>query len=238
MSVLLIEDDEKTARFVKRGLEAEGIPVKRARDGVSGAAIGAMKSTRVIILDPVLPDMDGFDLCRRLRADGFSTPILMLTGRVLIGDKVEGFAAGADDYLTKPFAFEELLARVRALMRRAPSLDAAPATLQVRDLVFDRGALRVRRGERDISLTSMEMAILEVLMLHPDQAMSRERIWSAVRGAGEAPSANIVDVYIGRLRKKLDGPGEPPIVETLRRRGYRLVAPPIGNPSLLTPREK
>lgn len=224
MTVLIIEDDERVGSFLKRGLEAEGYGVTLARDGVSGKAHAAQKDCKLIILDLQIPGIHGLDLCREIRAGGSRTPVLMLTARDTLNDKVQGLNAGADDYLTKPFAFEEFLARVKALVRRGSGFEDKPVKMVIDDLVFDRDTLRVRRGERFIDMTSTELAILELLMTKPGSVYSREKILSAVWRESIDPLTNIVEVYIGKLRKKIDGDGERPLIETVRGRGYRLAA--------------
>lgn len=222
MTILVIEDDDRVASFLKRGLEAEGYGVRVARDGVSGLAAAIAKTARVIILDWKLPDAEGISVCRDLRANGVATPILILTARDGLDDKIEGLRVGADDYVTKPFAFDELLARIAALMRRAPAIEIRPARLEIDDLSFDRDSLQVRRGARGIHLTSKELAILDLLMSNAGRVFSRERILSAVWGADADPAANIVDVYIGKLRRKIDSGGETPLLHTIRGRGFRI----------------
>ena len=222
MSILIIEDDERVASFLKRGLESEGFGVKLSRDGVGGLANAGAKDHRLVILDLQLPQMNGLDVCREMRARGIKTPVLMLTARDTLNDKVAGLNSGADDYLTKPFAFEEFLARVNALVRRGNGFEDKPVRVTVEDLVFDRESLRVRRGDRAIDLTSTELAILELLMSKPGTVYSREKILSAVWGESMDPLTNIVEVYIGKLRRKIDGEGDRPLIETLRGRGYRL----------------
>lgn len=222
MSILIIEDDERVASFLKRGLEAEGFGVTLSRDGVGGLANAGAKEHRVVILDLQLPQMNGLDVCREMRARGIKSPVLMLTARDTLNDKVSGLNAGADDYLTKPFEFDELLARVHALVRRNAGFESRPSRVAVDDLVFDRESLRVRRGDRMIELTSTEIAILDLLMTKPGTVYSREKILSVVWGESIDPMTNLVEVYIGRLRKKIDGEGDRPLIETLRGRGYRL----------------
>lgn len=222
MSILIIEDDERVASFLKRGLEAEGFGVALSRDGVGGLASAGAKDYRVVILDLQLPQMSGLDVCREMRARGIKSPVLMLTARDTLSDKVSGLNAGADDYLTKPFEFEELLARVHALVRRSAGFESRPSRVTVDDLVFDRESLRVKRGDRMIDLTSTEIAILDLLMTKPGTVYSREKILSMVWGESIDPQTNLVEVYIGKLRRKIDGEGETPLIETLRGRGYRL----------------
>jgi DNA-binding response OmpR family regulator len=224
VTILIIEDDERVASFLKRGLEAEGYGVRLARDTVSGLANAVARDHKLIILDVKLPGGDGVDLCRQARAQGVKAPVLMLTARDTLDDKVRGLNAGADDYLTKPFAFEELLARVNALVRRGGGLEERPVRVCVEDLTLDRETLRVRRGERVIDLTSTELSLLDLLMTKPGAVYSREKILSAVWGESSDPLTNVVDVYIGKLRRKIDGQGERPLIETVRGRGYRLAA--------------
>lgn len=224
MTILIIEDDERVAAFLKRGLEAEGYGVRLAKDGVSGLANAVAREHRLIILDIHLPGLKGLDLCREARAQGVKTPVLMLTARDTLDDKVRGLNAGADDYLTKPFAFEELVARVNALVRRGDGFEERPVRITVEDLTLDRETLRVRRGDRTIDLTSTELAILDLLMTKPGAVYSREKILSAVWGEASDPLTNIVDVYIGKLRRKIDADAAPALIETVRGRGYRLAA--------------
>lgn len=224
MTILIIEDDERVAAFLKRGLEAEGYGVRLAKDGVSGLANAVAREHRLIILDIHLPGLKGLDLCREARAQGVKTPVLMLTARDTLDDKVRGLNAGADDYLTKPFAFEELVARVNALVRRGGGFEERPVRVTVEDLTLDRETLRVRRGDRTIDLTSTELAILDLLMTKPGAVYSREKILSAVWGEASDPLTNIVDVYIGKLRRKIDADAAPALIETVRGRGYRLAA--------------
>ncbi|MFQ5804390.1 MAG: response regulator transcription factor, partial [Candidatus Methylomirabilales bacterium] len=180
MRLLLIEDDSRIARFIKRGLEAERYLVDVAVDGQQGIEMGQVGNYDLIILDIILPITNGIQLCQHLRSQRIQTPILMLTAKDSVDDKVEGFGAGADDYLTKPFAFEELLARIHALLRRRPHLDLAP-TLQVVDLVLDKNTHEVKRGGTLIELTPKEFALLAYLMRHPNRVLSRtmieEQVW-------------------------------------------------------------
>ena len=222
MTILIIEDDDRVSSFLKRGLEAEGYGVKVARDGVGGLAHAEAKDHKLVILDLQLPAMTGLEVCRKMRTHGVTTPVLVLTARDTLDDKVLGLNAGADDYLTKPFAFEELLARVRALVRRGAGFEEKPVRIAVDNLVFDRETLRVRRGDRPIELTSTELAILDLLLTKPGAVYSREKILSAVWGEAMDPLTNIVEVYIGKLRRKIDGDGDRPLIETLRGRGYRM----------------
>lgn len=224
MTILIIEDDNRVASFLKRGLEAEGFKVDLSCDGESGLADAEAGAHRLVILDLTLPQMHGLDVCRELRARGLAIPVLMLTANDALNDKVEGLNAGADDYLTKPFAFEELLARVNALVRRGAGHITKSPRVAVADLVFDRETMQVRRGERSIDLTSKEMAILDLLLTRPGAVFSRATILSEVWGEPSDAANNFVEVYMGRLRRKIDAEGEPPLIETLRGRGYRIRA--------------
>ena len=231
MHILIVEDDPRVADFLDRGLRAEGYRTHVARDGHEGLALARQVAQQaredgtptVMLLDLMLPGMGGLEVCQTLRAAGVALPILMLTALGTLDDRVSGLRLGADDYLVKPFAFEELLARIEALMRR--SRDVAPANashLVVGDLVLDRDAMRVTRGEQPVSLTARELAVLELLMSAPGRLFSRERILSAVWGTYEDPLTNVVDVYIRRLRSKIDDGQAQPLIHTQRGLGYRL----------------
>lgn len=224
MSLLIIEDDARVADFLDRGLRAEGYAVTVARDGASGFELVMANDFDLVILDLMLPNMHGLEVCQELRAQGRFVPILMLTAMDSLEDKIEGLRLGADDYLTKPFAFDELIARIEALIRRGQNFDIKPPILSIGDLSFDRETLGVQRGGRNLELTSKELAILELLMSTPGKVFSRERILSNVWGASVDPLTNVVDVYIGKLRKKIDGDGETPLIKTVRGRGYRLAS--------------
>jgi heavy metal response regulator len=223
MRVLVIEDEIKMAAFIKRGLEEEGIAVDLAADGEDGLFRAKAGSYDLIILDISLPMLDGLEVCRRVRQDRATTPILLLTARDSVEMKVRGLDSGADDYLTKPFAFAELLARMRALRRR----DRAEISmrLQVDDLVLDPLTRRVTRANRPIQLTSKEFALLECLMRHPDQVLSRtilaEKVWDETFDA----FTNVIDVYINYLRNKIDRDFSPKLIHTVRGTGYVLRRP-------------
>ncbi|MEV4618731.1 response regulator transcription factor [Asanoa sp. NPDC049573] len=218
--VLVVEDDARVAAALRRSLEYAGHRVALAADGPTGLASAIRDAPDLVVLDVNLPGLDGFGVCRALRAAGGAALVLMLTARDATGDRVDGLDAGADDYLVKPFAHEELLARVRALLRRAP---AAPAggVLRMADLVLDPGAREVLRGVRPVSLTALEFDLLAHLMRHPRQVLSRPQLLAAVWG-GEPVASNVVDVYIGYLRSKLEACGESRLVHTVRGVGYVL----------------
>ncbi|MGQ7792440.1 response regulator transcription factor [Faunimonas sp. B44] len=221
--VLLVEDDPRIARFIARGLAAEGYRVDHASGGREALALAEEAPYPLVILDRMLPGMDGAALCRTLRDNGADSMVLMLTARDSLADKIEGLAAGADDYLTKPFAFDELLARLQALMRRAPYREEA-GILAVGDLVLDPEARTVRRGPRAIELTAKEFALLHYLMRNPGKALSRARILSNVWGYSFEPGTKLVDVYVRYLRAKL-GDGDAALIRTVRGIGYCLAAP-------------
>ena len=222
MKVLVVEDDDRIVEFLRPGLAAEGFHVDVVRDGEAGLAAGRTGNFDVIILDLMLPKLDGREVCRRLRAEQNKTPILMLTALDTTEDIVRGLRFGADDYLTKPFAFDELIARVEALNRRGDTTDMALRTLEVADLQFDRDALIVHRAGREIDLTSLEYALLEFLMVEQGKVVSRARILDNVWGTSNDPLTNVVDVYIRRLREKIDDGFDKPLIKTVRGRGYRL----------------
>ncbi len=234
MNVLIIEDEQRIADFVQRGLRAEGFRVQVARNGADGLAHAkkAWKEQRdggaptLIILDLMLPDISGLEVCQTLRVEQVQFPILILTALSTVEDRVSGLRLGADDYLCKPFDFEELLARIEALRRRGRELQvASPTVLTVGDLELDRTTMKVTRAGRAVSLTARELALLELLMSAPGRLFSRERILANVWGVNEDPLTNVVDVYIGRLRSKIDEGHAAPLIHTQRGLGYRLEAP-------------
>ena len=222
MKVLVVEDDDRIVEFLRPGLSAEGFQVDVVQDGEAGLDAGRDGGFDVIILDLMLPKLDGREVCRRLRANKVKTPILMLTALDTTDDIVRGLRFGADDYLTKPFAFDELVARVEALSRRGASGEVALRTLEIADLTFDREALVVERAGHRIELTSLEYALLEFLMVEAGKVVSRARILDNVWGTSKDPLTNVVDVYIRRLREKIDQDFDPPLIKTIRGRGYRL----------------
>src|SRR4029450_3761725 len=223
MRVLLIEDDRKAARLLARGFQEEGFVVGGAPTGEAGEEQAAVNEYDVIVLDWLLPGKDGLAVCQALRARDLTTPILMLTARHSLVDRINGLSTGADDYLTKPFAFAELLARIRALLRR--SRLARPAVLRMTDLTLDPASRRVTRGGARIALTSKEYTILEVLMRNAGETVSRTRLVERVWDEASEVLDNLVDVHVSHLRKKIDhGPG-PPRVHTVRGFGYRLRLP-------------
>jgi len=223
MRILLVEDDQKAARLLARGMHEEGFVVDIASSAEEADERAFVIDYELIILDWMLPGQDGLALCRTLRMRGVHTPILILTARDALGDRVTGLNTGADDYLTKPFAFEELLARVRALLRRSDLM--RPTVLAVGDLSIDPVSHRVQRGERVVELTRTEFAILEMLVRRKGEVISRTRIAEQVWQADIQSIDNLIDVHVSNLRRKIDAPGAVVLIHTVRGRGYR-VAPP------------
>ena len=221
MNVLLIEDDERIIEFVRRGLQAEGCQVDVARRGLDGLR-RARSGAHVIILDLLLPDIDGREICRRLSESGVTTPILMLTALDTLEDKVRGLRIGADDYLVKPFAFAELLARVQALARRSARYHHDPPELRAADLVLDRDTREVWRGKRLIALTAREFSLLECLVRASGRVVSRTQILEQVWGFSRHPLTNVVEVYIRQLRRKVDEGAPEPLIQTVRGFGYKI----------------
>jgi DNA-binding response OmpR family regulator len=220
-NVLLVEDDRRIADFIRRGLEAEAYAVDCAADGREALELAAERSYRLIVLDRMLPGLDGLSVCRALRAAGSTSMVLMLTAKDALQDKLDGFEGGADDYLTKPFAFDELLARMQALLRRGPQPEESEV-LQVGDLVLDWPRHEVRRGTRPVELTAREFALLAYLMRHPGKVLSRTRLLSHVWGYSFEPGTKVVDVYIRYLRRKIDEGEARPLIHTVRGFGYRI----------------
>jgi DNA-binding response OmpR family regulator len=220
MRLLLVEDDKKAARVLTRGLLEEGFVVDVAHSGDLAHELAIANRYDVILLDWLLPRRDGLSVCRGLRSRQILTPILILTARDSLPDRVLGLDSGADDYLTKPFAFEELLARIRALLRRSEL--TRPPLLQVQDLVLDPVTHRVTRSGIQIGLTPKEYAILETLMRHAGQVVSRLRIGEAVWQEPPEDLANLVDVHVSHLRRKIDAGDGPPLIQTVRASGFRV----------------
>ncbi|MEA2273745.1 MAG: two-component system, OmpR family, response regulator [Solirubrobacteraceae bacterium] len=222
MRVLIVEDEVKMASLIRRGLKADGMAADVAIKGEDALWMAAATEYDAIVLDVMLPGIDGFAVARKLREDGVWAPILMLTARDSVEDRVRGLDTGADDYLVKPFSFAELSARLRALVRRGPI--EHPAVLQVGDLHLDPSSKRVWRGETDISLSAKEYALLETFMRRPGQLLDRFQLLEHVWDYDYENRSNVVDVYVRYLRKKVDRPFGVESIETVRGAGYRLRA--------------
>lgn len=223
MRLLVVEDEPKLARFIQRGLTEESFSVDVASNGEEALDRAERTVYDLVILDLMLPGMDGFAVCRALRASGTDIPILILSARGVVQDRVRGLELGADDYLTKPFAFSELNARVRALLRRRQP--AALLTLSVADLTLDPMTRAVKRGARRIELTQKEFALLEHLMRHAGHVVSRTMIAEHVWGFNWDRLTNVIDVYVNRLRRKIEEPGEPRLIHAVRGAGYTIRGP-------------
>lgn len=222
MRILLVEDDERIVGFVKRGLEAEGHQLDVAGNGQDALKNGISSHYQLIILDLMLPGMHGKEVCQQLRASGIQTPILMLTALDTLEDKVSGLRIGADDYLTKPFAFEELIARIQALQRRQASYQVEPTELKIADLTLNRETREVRRAGQLIDLTPKEYSLLEYLMSSPGRVLSRTRILEQVWGYNADPLTNVVEVYVRHLRYKIDQGHDKKLIKTVRGFGYKI----------------
>ncbi|MEV0704445.1 response regulator transcription factor [Saccharopolyspora sp. NPDC050389] len=226
MRILVVDDDRAVRESLRRSLQFNGYQVELAADGQQALDFLAGNRPDAMVLDVMMPRLDGLEVARRLRSTGDDLPILVLTARDAVSDRVAGLDAGADDYLPKPFALEELLARLRALLRRASPPEAGqdehPAALHFADLELDPGTREVCRGERPISLTRTEFALLELLMAHPKQVLTRSRLLEDVWGYDFPTSGNALEVYIGYLRRKTEAEGEPRLIHTVRGVGYVL----------------
>jgi two-component system response regulator MprA len=226
--VLLVDDDRALRDAVGRALRLEGFDVTLASDGLEALELAAKRPPDIVVLDVAMPSMSGVEVCRRLRANGAQTSVLMLTAKDTIGDRVAGLDAGADDYLVKPFALDELLARVRAGVRRAKA--AAPRDEQTEELEFadvriDLAACMASRGDRKLDLTRTEYLLLEYLLTNPRRVLSRSMIFEHVWGYDLAASSKALDVYVSYLRRKLEAGGEPRLIHTVRSVGYTLREP-------------
>ncbi len=227
MRVLVVDDEPAVRQALDRALRFEGYQTESAEDGPSALAAHAERPADAIVLDVAMPRMDGLEVCRRLRQAGDHTPVLMLTARAAVNDRVAGLDAGADDYLVKPFALEELLARIRALLRRsAPAGDGE--VLRFADLSLDPGTREVRRGGRSMELTRTEFLLLELLLRNARQVLPRELIFDRVWGYDFGANSNSLEVYIGYLRRKTEAGGEPRLIHTVRGVGYVLRQPTEG----------
>jgi two-component system response regulator MprA len=222
MALLVVDDERSIREAVARALRANGFDVALAADGETALQSVYALRPQAIVLDVMMPGVDGIEVCRRLRASGAKVPVLMLTARDAIDERVAGLEAGADDYLVKPFALDELLARVRALLRRAgAALDDEP--LELGDVTVHGG--QARRGERDLDLTRTEYSLLELFLTNPRQVMTREVIFERVWGYEHEPGSNAIEVYVSYLRRKLEAGGEPRVIHTVRGMGYIARAP-------------
>lgn len=221
MQILVVEDEQKVAAFLRQALTEAGYTVSVAHDGAAGLTMAESAPFDLLVLDRMLPQMSGLDLCRVLRDAGQETPILMITALDALEDKVLGLDSGADDYLTKPFSIEEMLARVRALLRRGVRPHLTPI-LTVEDLSLDTQMRRVRRGTREFELSSREYALLEYLMRNARRPVSRTQIAEHVWGFDFDGGSNVIDVYVGYLRRKIDADADRKLIRTLRHVGYQI----------------
>jgi two-component system response regulator MprA len=221
MRILVVDDEQAVREALERALRLDGYEVDLAADGVEALALISKRPPDAVILDLMMPQIDGLEVCRRMRAGGDRTPVLILTARDAVSDRVTGLDAGADDYVVKPFALEELLARLRALVRRTlPGSDSQ--TLRFADLTLDRSSYEVKRGDREIELTRTEFHLLELFMLHPRQVLTRSVIFERVWEYDFGPTSNSLTVYMGYLRNKTEAGGEPRLLHTVRGVGYVL----------------
>lgn len=223
MRILVVEDEQNVADFIRQGLTEEGYVVDMAVDGELALDYAQTYTYDLILLDVLLPKIDGRKVARTLRQRGVTTPILMLTALDTVDDRVEGLDSGADDYLVKPFAYRELLARIRARTRTHQG-PATPNELEIADLSLNRLTRQVKRGDQPVILTAKEFALLEYLMLHPDQVLSRTQLGEQVWGYDFFNQSNIVDVYVGYLRRKVDDGHDRPLIRTVRGVGYKISA--------------
>jgi two-component system OmpR family response regulator len=223
LRVLVVEDDTRMAGLLERGLLREGAVVRRAADGPSGLELAGSGRPDLVVLDAMRPGLEGFEVCRRLRAAGLDVPVLMLTARSEVEDRILGLEQGADDYLTKPFVFAELVARLQALSRRA---GAPSEVLQVGDLMLDPATHMASRGEAGLDLTRREFELLELFMRHPGQVLSKDMLLEHVWPGAGPSSSNVAEVYVRYLREKIDRPFGRASLQTVRGLGYRLTADP------------
>jgi two-component system response regulator MprA len=221
MQILVVDDEPAVRDSLDRALRLEGYQVDLAADGAEALSSLTDDSPDAVVLDLMMPRVDGLEVCRRMRAAGDRTPVLVLTARDAVSDRVKGLDAGADDYLVKPFALDELLARLRALLRRS-GVGAPGQVLRFSDLTLDPVAHQVKRGGREIELTRTEFLLLELFMLHPRQVLTRSVIFERVWGYDFGPDSNSLEVYVSYLRRKLEAAGEPRLLHTVRGVGYVL----------------
>ena len=230
MKVLIVEDEPKISEFLRTGLTEDGFTVSVANTGAEARALAQTDSFAAYIMDVMLPDADGIALCQKFRDDGINVPILMLTAKDALTDKVKGLSAGADDYLTKPFEYEELLARVRALIRKTHGYPRS--TIQIADLVIEPNSKTVHRGEELLELSKKEYQLLEYLSRHHNRLVTREMISKSVWNCDTTTYTNIIDVFINYLRKKIDKDSEVKLIHTVRGKGFMLSDSPPGSVSL------
>jgi two-component system response regulator MprA len=223
--VLVVDDEPALRDSLDRALRAEGYAVDTAPDGATALERLGEREPDVVVLDVLMPGLDGLETARRMRASGSRVPVLMLTARDAIGDRVAGLDAGADDYVVKPFALEELLARLRALLRRGAGAEPGGERLDFADLELDTGTREVHRGGRPIELTRTEFALLEILLRNPRQVLPRSLLFDRVWGYDFGPTSNTLEVYVGYLRRKTESGGEPRLIQTVRGVGYALREP-------------
>jgi two-component system response regulator MprA len=223
MKILVVDDERAVRESLRRALELEGYEIELAGDGREALQRFESEVPDAVVLDVLMPGMDGLEACRALRRSGSRVPVLMLTAQTQVEDRVEGLDAGADDYLTKPFALEELLARLRALLRR--TADGSGETLRFADLELDPGTREVKRGGEPIELTRTEFSLLELFLLNPRQVLTRSVIFERVWGYDFGYGSNSLDVYIGYLRRKTETEGKPRLIQTVRGVGYALREP-------------
>jgi two-component system, OmpR family, response regulator MprA len=220
--IMVIDDDEKITSLLRRSLAFEGYEVTTAHDGAEGLKQLGLRRADLVILDVMMPYIDGWEVCRRLREAGIVSPVLLLTARDDVQDRVKGLDLGADDYLVKPFALEELMARVRALLRRRPENNEEDGRLRFEDLMLDIDARETIRGERRIELTAKEFELLRLFMENPKRVLSRDQIMERIWGYDFSGESNVLEVYVAMLRQKLEEHGEKRMIQTVRGAGYVL----------------
>ena len=223
MRLLIVEDDHRIADFLVRAVKSEGYSCVHASDGAEGLELARNGDFNLIILDLMLPSLTGLEICQELRMRKNSTPIIMLTAMDDVEDVIKGLKMGADDYMTKPFVIDELFARIEAIARRGQDTDILEHILEVGEIKMDRKNMVVTLNEDSVTMTAKEFAVLELLMTHPGRIFSRERILSNVWGMDKDPLTNVVDVYMGKLRKKLNCANNSATIETVRGMGYRII---------------
>lgn len=220
--IMVIDDDEKITSLLRRSLAFEGYEVTTAQDGAEGLRLLSQRQADLIVLDVMMPRLDGWEVCRRLRSAGIASPVLLLTAKDEVQDRVKGLDLGADDYLVKPFALEELLARIRALLRRRPEQADTDGRLRYEDLMMDVDAREVMRADRRIDLTAKEFDLLHMFMQNPRRVLSRDQIMEKIWGYDYSGESNVLEVYVAMLRQKLEEGGGKRLIQTVRGAGYVL----------------